>query len=45
MLGLSHCPRGYFAADRLPLTRSGKIAVAEVRRALIEGGASYRQIT
>jgi long-chain acyl-CoA synthetase len=44
MLGLSHCPRSYFAADRLPLTRSGKIAVAEVRWALIEGGASYREI-
>jgi long-chain acyl-CoA synthetase len=44
MLGRSHCPRSYFAADRLPLTRSGKIAVAEVRRALIEGGASYREI-
>jgi long-chain acyl-CoA synthetase len=45
MLGRSHCPRSYFAADRLPLTRSGKIAVAEVRKALIEGGTSYREIT
>jgi long-chain acyl-CoA synthetase len=45
MLGLSHCPRSYFAADRLPLTRSGKIAVAEVRKALTEGGTSYREIT
>jgi long-chain acyl-CoA synthetase len=45
VLGRSHCPRSYFAADRLPLTRSGKIAVVEVRKGLIEGGACYREIT
>jgi long-chain acyl-CoA synthetase len=45
MLGRSHCPRSYFAADCLPLTRSGKIAVAEVRRALSARHTSYREIT
>ena len=43
-LGLRACPRGYFAFDELPLTRTGKVAVAVVRQALIEGGASFREL-
>jgi long-chain acyl-CoA synthetase len=43
-LGSRYCPRGYFAAEHLPMTRSGKVAVAEVREALIGGHAAYREI-
>jgi acyl-CoA synthetase (AMP-forming)/AMP-acid ligase II len=43
-LGSRYCPRSYFAAEALPVTRSGKVAVAEIRQALLDGHAAYREI-
>jgi long-chain acyl-CoA synthetase len=44
-LGPRSCPRRFFAADALPLTPSGKIAIAEVRDALLSGGRAYRELS
>jgi long-chain acyl-CoA synthetase len=44
-LGPRSCPRRFFAAEALPLTPSGKIAIAEVRDALLSGGRAYRELS
>jgi len=44
-LNRHHNPRRFFVAEKLPLTPSGKIAVAEIREALIAGHSAYRELT
>lgn len=41
-LGAHYAPRLYFAADHLPLTRSGKLAIADIRAALLAGDQAFR---
>jgi acyl-coenzyme A synthetase/AMP-(fatty) acid ligase len=43
-LGSRYCPRFYFSADHLPTTRSGKIAVSEIRQALLARDAAFEEI-
>jgi acyl-coenzyme A synthetase/AMP-(fatty) acid ligase len=44
-LGPRSCPRRFFAADALPLTPSGKIAIADVKDALLSGARAYRELS
>ncbi len=43
-LGAQFSPQRYYAADALPLTRSGKIALASVREGLLAGSAAFREL-
>jgi long-chain acyl-CoA synthetase len=43
-LGDRFSPHRYYQADALPLTRSGKIAFATLRDALIAGSDAYREL-
>ncbi|WP_088348549.1 MULTISPECIES: AMP-binding protein [Rhodomicrobium] len=43
-LGAKYAPSLYYAADRLPLTRSGKLAVADIRAALLSGDPAFRPL-
>lgn len=43
-LGAKYSPRLYFSADRLPLTRSGKPAIAQIRAALLAGDPAFRAL-
>lgn len=43
-LGARFSPRRYFAAKRLPLTRSGKVALAELRAALLAGDPDFQEL-
>ena len=43
-LGASYCPQHFFSAENLPLTSSGKVAVALVQQDLISRKAHYREI-
>lgn len=44
LLGPQLSPSLYFETDRLPTTTSGKIAVAEIRKALVERWPSFREL-
>jgi long-chain acyl-CoA synthetase len=43
-LGPRLCPRRYYAADALPLTSSGKVAVARIREALLEKDPAFEEL-
>jgi long-chain acyl-CoA synthetase len=43
-LSAQHCPRRYFVTDALPLTGSGKVAVDQIRDALMSGDAAYEEL-
>lgn len=43
-LGSRLCPRRYYVADALPLTASGKVAVAEIRAALLANDPAFREL-
>ncbi len=43
-LGKSYCPRRFFTVERLPLTRSGKIASGSIQDALLSADASYQEL-
>jgi len=43
-LGARLCPRRYYVADDLPLTASGKVAVARIRACLLAGDAAFREL-
>jgi long-chain acyl-CoA synthetase len=43
-LGARFSPRRYFQADRLPLTRTGKIALASIREGLMAGSETFREL-
>ncbi len=43
-LGPRCCPRLYFTAERLPVTRSGKLAVAEIKAALLAKDPAFREL-
>ena len=43
-LGAQLCPRRYYVADALPLTASGKIAVARIRAALLAADPAFREL-
>lgn len=43
-LGTRFCPRRYYRADAMPLTRSGKIAFVVVRDALVAGSPTFHEL-
>lgn len=43
-LGPRLCPQRYYVADALPLTASGKVAIAQIRAALIAGDPAFREL-
>lgn len=43
-LGARFSPHRYYQADALPLTRSGKIALARVREALLAASPNFREL-
>ncbi len=43
-LGPRFCPRRYYVADALPLTASGKVAVAQIRAALLAEDPAFREL-
>jgi acyl-coenzyme A synthetase/AMP-(fatty) acid ligase len=43
-LGARFSPQRYYQADAMPLTRSGKIALASLREALMTGGGAFREL-
>ncbi len=43
-LGAKLCPRRYYIADALPLTVSGKVAVAQVRASLLAADPTFREL-
>lgn len=43
-LGARLCPRRYYVADALPLTVSGKVAVSQIRAALIAEDPAFREL-
>jgi long-chain acyl-CoA synthetase len=43
-LGPRLCPRRYYVADALPLTASGKVAVAQVRASLLAADPTFREL-
>ena len=44
LLGTRFSPQRYYEADALPLTRSGKIALASVRESLLAGSTAFREL-
>jgi long-chain acyl-CoA synthetase len=43
-LGPRLCPRRYYIADALPLTASGKVAVAQIRASLLAQDPAFREL-
>jgi long-chain acyl-CoA synthetase len=43
-LGPRLCPRRYYVADALPLTASGKVAVAQIRASLLAQDPAFREL-
>ncbi len=43
-LGARLCPRRYYVADALPLTASGKVAVAQIRASLLADDPAFREL-
>ena len=43
-LGARLCPRRYYVADALPLTTSGKVAVARIRASLLAEDPAFREL-
>ena len=43
-LGARFSPQRYYQADAMPLTRSGKIALANLREALMAGSGAFREL-
>jgi long-chain acyl-CoA synthetase len=43
-LGTRFCPQRYYGTDAMPLTRSGKIAFAALREALLARGSTFHEL-